>query len=71
MDNKQTEKPKFHLCYAPDDTIDGINGQAVEQCWEVETGHFWVGNGEYSNTVTYCPFCGKQATIKTAVANNP
>ena len=32
-------------------------GVAIDECYE-EGGKLWVSNGEYANTVSYCPFCG-------------
>lgn len=33
-------------------------GTAVESCNADDYGRLWVGNGEYSSMVKYCPFCG-------------
>lgn len=50
-----------HHCKAPDDQRNGSYGAAVTECIEDEDGNFWVDNGEYQNTVRYCPFCGAKA----------
>ncbi len=39
-------------------------GIAVNSCWE-EDGKLWVGNGEYANTVNFCPFCGYKINANT------
>lgn len=39
----------------------GSYGCAVDYCQEDEQGRFWVGNGEYSSQVKFCPECGIQA----------
>jgi len=37
-------------------------GPAIEGGAESdEHGYFWVGNGEYSSRVNYCPSCGQRA----------
>lgn len=37
----------------------GHYGQvAVLSCYEKPNGELWVGNDEYENEVSYCPFCG-------------
>jgi len=38
-------------------------GPAIMSCWENEDGELWVGNGEYSNQVYFCPYCGYQAKV--------
>jgi hypothetical protein len=35
-------------------------GPAVEDCTEDAAGRLWVGNGEYSSWVRFCPFCGRE-----------
>lgn len=35
-----------------------ISGKAINFCIEQESGHLWVGNGEYASRVNYCPYCG-------------
>mgnify|MGYP007071674193 CR=1 FL=1 len=56
--------PSLHKCVADDNTkIDG-HGIAIEDCWEDEKDrNLWVGNGEYANTVNYCPFCGYKGNV--------
>ena len=39
-------------------------GHAVTHCFENDDGELWVDNGEYSNQVYYCPFCGYKAKIQ-------
>ena len=41
----------------------GAYGQALDGCWEDESGELWAGNGEYSSRVNYCPFCGFKARL--------
>lgn len=35
-----------------------IGGRAVQDVWVDKNGMLWVGNGEYSSPVNFCPFCG-------------
>lgn len=49
---------KEHKC--KDDLPFRLYGQAIMRCDE-EKGEFWVGNGEYSSRVNFCPFCGARA----------
>ncbi len=51
---------KLHYCERWYES--GGYGGAIHYCKEEKDGYFWVGNGEYSNQVDYCPFCGKKAT---------
>ena len=48
-----------HECIS-DNTIKVADyGVAINECFESEKdGKLWVTNGEYSNSVNYCPFCG-------------
>ena len=55
---------KLHKCTAPKGTKEGNWGIAIDTCEENETGELWVTNDEYSNTVSYCPFCGVKAKNK-------
>jgi hypothetical protein len=49
----------LHKCEAPTDVEIRSYGIAINKCWQDETDKkLWVGNGEYSNTVKFCPFCG-------------
>lgn len=41
-------------------------GEAVDGCDETRDGEFWVGNGEYSSQVNYCPACGAKAPKQVA-----
>ena len=50
---------QLHNCKAGDDIEVDRYGIAIDRCWENESDNkLWVGNGEYENTVNYCPFCG-------------
>ena len=40
----------------------GMYGFAANVCEEHADGTLWIDNGEYSNAVNYCPFCGYKAT---------
>ena len=42
-------------------TVCAAYGHAVLWCAEDDDGHFWAENGEYSNQVNFCPFCGEKA----------
>ena len=42
----------------------GIYGMAIIFCFEVPSGYLFVTNGEYSNKVNYCPWCGYEAKRK-------
>lgn len=48
-----------HLCEL--DSPSATYGVAVDTCHEEPDGTFWVGNGEYSSQVNYCPVCGAKA----------
>lgn len=49
----------LHNCVAESDVDVDSHGIAIDCCWEDDAdGKLWVGNGEYANTVSYCPFCG-------------
>ncbi len=39
-------------------------GSAVIECQETSEGYLLASNGEYSNEVNYCPFCGFKAKLK-------
>ena len=58
------DQPVLHKCEAGNDIkVDGY-GIAIEGCWEDKKDRkLWVGNGEYSNTVNYCPFCGYKGNM--------
>ena len=60
-----------HRCHAPDGLItpdgEGAHGAAVTDCWADARGNLWAGNGEYSNRVNYCPFCGEPGTVLIAM----
>jgi hypothetical protein len=43
------------------DSPEKAYGDAVTWCLEEKDGTFWVGNGEYSSQVNYCPVCGTKA----------
>jgi hypothetical protein len=44
------------------DNESGDYGAAIESCIEYDDdGRFWVGNGEYSSQVAFCPVCGAKA----------
>ncbi len=47
-----------HECQLPMYCKSGILGCAIKTCW-LWGDEIWVGNSEYSNTVNFCPFCGK------------
>ena len=55
---------KKHRCEIPNELynkdIEGKynNGNAVEYCYEDENDNLVASNGEYSNKVNFCPFCG-------------
>jgi len=51
--NKENE----HYCVISSNAYKGEFGHAIEGCWEID-GKLYVGNGEYTSEVTYCPFCG-------------
>lgn len=54
------EANKFkHSCkYEPEsDDLD-----AITYCCSIGN-ELWVGNGEYSNRVNYCPWCGEPAKV--------
>jgi hypothetical protein len=53
-----SESAAFHHCEAPRDTVWGMYGSAISECTEHADGSLWVDNGEYGNTVRFCPFCG-------------
>jgi hypothetical protein len=38
-----------------------VHGAAITDCYEDDDGKFWVGNGEYSSQVMFCPYCGERA----------
>ena len=50
---------------------------AVDVCFEMVDGTFEVSNGEYSNTVNFCPECGAESPahfhkrLATIVEGNP
>ena len=43
---------------------EGRYGSAIDQCCEWPNGEFWVNNGEYSNQVNFCPWCGAKAPVR-------
>lgn len=49
----------YHYCHANSDYDDC--GIAVDSCYEDGAGHLWVTNNEYTNRVSFCPFCGYKA----------
>ena len=51
---------KLHSCQIPDELCKTDSwGIAISECYEQEeTFELWVSNGEYSNQVAFCPFCG-------------
>ena len=51
------DKKENHACSVPDNAIIEGYGIAIDYCSESE-GKLWVGNGEYCNSVNFCPFCG-------------
>lgn len=56
---KDRDSDSLHNCKLGDDFIYGGYGIAINECWQDEKdGELWVSNGEYSNTVKFCPFCG-------------
>ena len=59
------EANKPHLCEGG--LPSASYGNAIDECREDDQGRFWVGNGEYSSQVNYCPFCGHKARTDAAV----
>lgn len=57
--------PAGHDCGGP--TPHGDYGEAIDSCHELDDGTFWVGNGEYSSQVNFCPYCGAAAPIPNRV----
>lgn len=51
----------MNLHYCEIDIDKYQNGSAAYECHETEDGYLWVDNGEYANTVNYCPQCGYKA----------
>lgn len=51
----------LHYCEVPDAWPFANYGPAAGVCWEDGDGFMWIGNGEYTTQVNYCPFCGKRA----------
>lgn len=47
-----------HCCRILDGSQIGLYGPAASECWEDQNGAFWLDNGEYMNTVNFCPYCG-------------
>lgn len=55
---KNNEK---HACDADQFEHNGV----LEACFENEDGTFIVDiNGEYTDVVNFCPFCGKKAPVQ-------
>lgn len=52
-----------HSCEKPAGSKNRCYGAAIDACKEDEEGIFWASNGEYSNQVNFCPFCGKEAPV--------
>ena len=53
-----------HNCYRNFDSEEVREfGTAANTCYE-ENGKLFITNGEYSNQVNYCPFCGYKAKIQ-------
>lgn len=50
---------KLHKCNFYSESR--IYGPAVDVCFEQDDGSLWVGNGEYSSRINFCPFCGYKA----------
>ncbi len=46
----------LHRCWITGEVMEAIN-----ECVEEADGGFWVGNGEYSSYVNFCPICGLKA----------
>ena len=57
----QTKEDKHDCKYM---TPHAAYGNAIAECFELDNGQFWVGNGEYESQVNYCPFCGVSAPKK-------
>ena len=57
-------KKQRHLCegFLPSASYGG----AIDECREDDQCRLWVGNGEYSSQVNYCPFCGHKARTDAA-----
>ena len=43
-------------------------GEAVSYCRATSEGVLIVDNGEYANTVAYCPFCGVKGAPQCSIA---
>ena len=39
-------------------------GCAVTDVFEYKDGTLWASNGEYTNQISFCPFCGYEAKLK-------
>ncbi len=61
---------KWKTCCAVQTTRPGVTPAADESFVDDETGAMWIGNGEYSNPVNYCPFCGKKAKVQNLPPEN-
>jgi hypothetical protein len=54
-DSPEVVNPDKHECNFRWNS--GGYGPAITTCWEDENNALWVGNGEYSSQVNYCPNC--------------
>lgn len=61
------ENKTKHSCKISQDNFE--RETAIIYCYESEDGYFWVANGEYANTVNYCPECGAKATKTNSTEN--
>jgi hypothetical protein len=60
----------LHNCEIPENlAITDTWGIAISECFEdKDTFELWVGNGEYSNKVNFCPFCGYKSKAFNSTA---
>jgi hypothetical protein len=61
----QDQPTDRHRCFQPAGYCEAIDG-----CDENDRGEFWVGNGEYSSRVNFCPVCGAKAPAQIDPTSN-